>query len=436
MSTLKLLNIEQYIKDNKLLEVKNSNIFGLGKKTFDEEGLWSEIIFGRIGSKERRIKFGYINLGATFITPVVYKMLATYSEEIRDVLSEKRTFSISPDNDLKEDPIGETGILFLTQNYKNIKFNSLSKKDKVDIGEFIEKNKELIFINKYLILPAGGLRDMSTTKKQTKQFTSEINDLYERLISLNSQLMTHNEDEMMKAIFGKEIQKVLNQIYTWIQNRLEGKQGLLRGTLLKKTLDYSARIIATSDPNIPLGYIGLPWHTILVLYEPFFFHYVLKLNTKLNSFIKEYLKITAERELSYNDLKTFNYSIMKNPEAIAGELKELLIIAAAEITKDKDILIKRDPVVSRTSYYSATPIPLREGRGAVVNVLTCPPLGLDFDGDTLPLMPVFTKEALAQAAKLNPRKSKSVWTNPMSNSNHVYSFALDSVSTIFAATKV
>lgn len=436
MSTLKLLDIEQYIKDNKLLEVKNSNIFGVGKKTFDEEGLWSEIIFGRVGSKERRVKFGYISLGSTFISPVVYKMLATYSEDIRDILSEKRTFSISPDNDLKEDPIGETGILFLTQNYKNIKFNSVSKRDKLEIGEFIEKNKELIFINRYLILPAGGLRDMSTTKKQTKQFTSEINDLYERLISLNSQLLTHHEDELMRAIFGKEIQKVLNQIYTWIQNRLEGKQGLLRGTLLKKTLDYSARIIATSDPNIPLGYIGLPWHTLLVLYEPFFFHYVLKQNNELNTIIKEYLKLPIDREISYNDLKTFNYMIMKTPESFTGDLKEKLVLAATEITKDKDILIKRDPVVSRTSYYSATPIPLREGRGAVVNVLTCPPLGLDFDGDTLPLLPVFTKEALQQAAKLNPRKSKSVWVNPTSNSNHVYSFALDAVATIFTATKV
>ena len=436
MSVLSLLNMEEYIKKNRLLEVKNSNVFGIGKKTFDEEGLWSELIFGRIGSKERRIKFGYITLGAKFITPVVYKMLATYSEDIRDALAEKKTFSISPDGDLKEDPIGETGVLFLTQNYKQIKFDKLSKKDKLDVGEFIEKNKELIFIDRYLILPAGGLRDMSTSKSNTKQFTSEINDLYERLISLNSQLVTHSEDEMMKVIFGKEIQKVLNQVYIWIKSRLEGKQGLLRGTLLKKTLDYSARIIATSDPNIPLGYIGLPWHTLLVLYEPFFFHYVLKKDSNLNSLIKDFLKLDPHRELSYNDLKSFNYAIMKTPESFDGVLKELLFKAAEEITKDKDILVKRDPVVSRTSYYAATPIPLREGRGAVVNALTCPPLGLDFDGDTLPLMPVFTKEALAQAAKLNPRKSKAVWASPTSHSNHVFSFALDMISTMYSVTKV
>lgn len=434
-NTLKLLDINEFIIKRKLKEVKNTNVFGIGKRSFDEEGLWSEIIFGRIGSKERRETFGFISLEEVFITPVVYKLMVHSSEEIRDILAEKRTFMVDPEGVLKEDPIGETGLLFLTKNYQKINFQKNCKKDKQDVAVFLEKNKQLIFITKYLVLPAGGLRDMSSEKSQTKQFSSEINELYERLISLNNQLYVHKLDEMISIIFAKEIQKVLIQIYTWIQSRLEGKQGLLRGTLLKKTLDYSARIIATSDPNIPLGYIGLPWHTLLTLYEPFFFHYVLKKDPELNEMIKQYLKI-EERPLTYHDLKTFTFKTIKNPETFTGDFKTKLISALTEITKDKDLLIKRDPVVSRTSYYAATPIPLEEGRGAVVNVLTCGPLGLDFDGDQLPLMPLFTKEALEQAKRLNPRKSKSVWVNTMSNSNHIYNFALDVVSTIYAVTKV
>lgn len=431
---LKLLNMEKYITSHKLKEVKNANIFGIGKRTFDEEGLWSEIIFGRVGSKERRDTFGFLNLGEVFITPVVYKMMVNASEEIRDILAEKREFIITADGELKEDPIGETGLLFLTHNYKKIKFDKVCKKNKFEIGAYLEANKDLIFIEQYLILPAGGLRDMSTSKANTRQFTSEINELYERLISLNNQLFTHKSDDLMASIFAKEIQKVLIQVYTWIQTRLEGKQGLLRGTLLKKTLDYSARIIATSDPNIPLGYVGLPWHTLMTLYEPFVFHYILKKDAELNQMVKDYLNIT-DHELTYHDLKDFSFRVIKNPESFTGPFKDKLFEAVSEVVKDKEILVKRDPVVSRTSYYSATPWPLREGRGAVVNVLTCPPLGLDFDGDTLSLMPIFTKEATEQAAKLNPRKSKSVWINPMSNSNHIYSFALDVVSTVYSMTK-
>lgn len=436
MSTLKLLDINQYVRENKILEVKNANIFGSSKNSFDSEGLWSEVIFGRIGSKERRSRFGYVEFKLPFINPVVYKMIATFSDKIRYILTEKETYIITKEGNLLLDPEGETGAEFLCNNYRKIKFDSLAKKDKEDVGRFIEDNKDLIFITKYLILPPGGIRDMSSAKKNTKQFTSEINDLYEKLVLHNNQLTIHLNDELMKPIFYKQIQKTLNAIYSWIETRLKGKAGLLRGTLLKKTLDYSCRIIATSDPNIPLGFIGLPWHTILVIFELFFFHDVLKNNPELNKQIKEYLKLPEERSLSYNDLKTFSSNMMKNPDSFEGHLKELLFECANKISNDKDVLVKRDPATSRTSYYAATPIPLRQGRGAVVNVLTCDPLSLDFDGDQLCIEPVLTNEAREQIAKLNPRKSKSVWVNPLKNSDHIYTFNLDIISTIYSATKV
>ena len=433
-SKLSLLNINAYIDRYKLKEVKNANIFGIGKKTFDEEGLWSEIIFGRIGSRERRLTFGYIELGMTLINPVVYKMMRNSSEAVRDILLEKRRFAVSKDGVLIEDEVGQTGIVFLTQNYKHINFESNAKKDRKDVGAFLNKNKELIFINKYLILPAGGIRDMSLEAKKAKQFSSEINDLYEKLISLNNQLKIHEDDLEMRAIFGNQIQKILIQTYTWIQNRMEGKGGILRESMLKKTLDYSARIVATSSPEIPLGKIGIPWHTILAIYEPFFFHWVLKKDPSLLKSITAFLGFEEDHSVGYHDLKTFNYAIAKNPDAIKEPLLSSLKHIAGEITKDKDILVKRDPVVSRTSYYSATPIPV-DGRAAIVNAATCGPQGLDFDGDTIALMPVFTKEAIESTAKMNPAKQKSVWTNPTNYTGAIYKLSHDTISTIYALTK-
>lgn len=431
--TLRLLNIPKYIEKNSLKEVKNANIFGIGKNSFDENGLWSEIIFGRIGSKDRKTRFGYIDLGTTLVNPIIYKMMKNASEEIRDILAEKRFFNLTPSGKLKEDDMGHTGLLFLTSIKDKINFEESCKKDKKDVGVFLNKNRDLIFIDKYIIMPAG-IRDMSSSKKNVKQFTSEINDLYERLISLNSQLKIQLEDPEMTQIFAIQIQKCLNLIYYWIQNKLEGKQGILRGTMLKKTVDYSARIVATSDPNIPLGFIGLPWHTILTLYEPFFFHYVLKQNETLRNLIKAYLKI-SNRELSFVDLKGFNLAASKNPDVFDGALKDELMKCANEIVKDKDILVKRDPVTSRSSYCSQSIIALSSGRGAVVNSYICGPLTLDFDGDTLALIPTFTKEALSEAKKINPAKSKTVWADLSSKDNQVYSLTLDAMSTIYVMTK-
>ena len=105
------------------------------------------------------------------------------------------------------------------------------------------------------------------------------------------------------------------------------------------------------------------------------------------------------------------------------------------ITKDKDILIKRDPVMSRGNYFAATPVTLSEGRGIVVNPLNCDPLTLDFDGDCLAAFPIYTKQGLNEVKKLNPSKSKSAWIDLKSGGKQLFNLQLDAVSTIYAATK-
>lgn len=432
-SVLSLLDMSEYIRKNDLKEVKNSNVWGAGKRNFDEEGLWSETIFGRVGSKERRTKFGYIQLGTYFINPVVYKMMKSFSEEVRDILAEKKCFKFnSQESIFEEDENGETGILFLCEHKNSINFEKIAKKDKKDIGKFLDKNKSKIFIDKYLIIPAGGIRDMSTQKKDIKQFSSEINIYYEKLISLNNQLKINADDEI-KNIFVNQIQRNLIQCFDWIKNKMTGKTGIMRGTLLRKTMDYSARIIATSSIDIPLGSIGVPWHTILTLYEPFFMHYANKDN-ELSELIKAHLSISHDKPLSYHDLKAFNQQVAKNPDAITGILKDRLFDVTKLITEEKNILVKRDPAVSRKSYYAANIIPLQSGRGAVVNALTCGPQGLDFDGDTLALYPVFADESLKEVEQLNPTKNKSLWTD-VKDGSIIYKLSLDQISTIFAMTK-
>lgn len=434
-TVLSLLDIDEYIQKNNLKEVKNANVWAPGKNSFDEEGLWSEAIFGRIGSKERRSTFGYIQLNEFLVNPVVYKMMRNSSEEIRDILTEKKSFIFNKKEGIfEESEAGETGLSFFCQHKDNIDFEKIAKKNKKDVGKFLNKNRTKIFIDKYLVIPAGGIRDMSTQKKEAKQFSSEINIFYEKLISLNSQLKMHMSEGEIKTIFMNQIQKVLIQCFTWIQNRMTGKGGIMRGTLLKKTVDYSARIVATSSPEIPLGSIGLPWHTILTLYEPFFMHYVLEKDHELSEMIKTNLSVNHNKPLSYHDIKTFNQQIAKSPDSVDGALKAKLMEVSAKITENKDILVKRDPVVSRKSYYSASIIPVESGRGAVVNALTCGPQGLDFDGDTVALLPIFTDEGLEEVSKLNPTKSKSMWTDTNKNKT-IYGLSLDQVSTVFAMTK-
>lgn len=428
MSNANLIHISEFIEKNNLHEVKNANSFIGNAMSFDENGLWSEIIFGNVGTRERRTRFGFINLNSVMINPVMYKAILTSSEYIRNIIHEKERYVLKKDGTFTQSDIGDTGILFFLNNVNKIDFESIAKKDKKDTGRFIAKNKDLIFIKQYLIMPAG-IRDFSTQKKDTKQFSSEINEIYERIITINNQLRDQSDDDL-RQILVITLQKMMNSAFEWIRTRFSGKQGIMRGTLLKRTLDYSARIVAVSDSKMPLGKIGLPWHTVMVLFEPFFVHHVFK-DQDLVQKLQDYMKLD---KFDSHDLHLFFMQCVKNPKHIDSEIRDQLISLGESIVNGKQVLLKRDPVVSRNSYYAAEVVIIKDGHGAVTNPLTCGPQGLDYDGDCIAIMPLFTDEANEQAKNMNPMYSKTAWINPTTGQTH-YGLTLDAVSTIYSATR-
>jgi len=427
---LNLLDTNAYVSRNKCQQVSSTNIYALTGHKFDPNGLWSEEIFGRIGSNDRKTKFGYVDLTCRILNPVVYGIVVGMAPEIRHIVMESKRYEFEK-NKFKEVEVGQTGITFLMSILDDIDFEKICKPTKVDAAKFLNKNRKLITIEKYLVLPAG-IRDLSLHQTKGKQFSSEVNELYEKLIMLVSQKGLQDDSDM-GAVFISYIQKTTLAIYKWIQSKVKGKQGLFQGSMLKKTLDFSARVVAISDPNIPLGTIGVPWHIVLTLYQPFFINRVYK-NEDVQILIAEFMECELD-EINDHKIQEFNQRVNKRPRKITGDLKDQLMNIARDITEGKDILCKRDPVVSRNSYYSASIEVLDKGRAAVVNSLSVTPQGLDFDGDTIALIPVFTNEALKEATKLNPAKSKSAWMDPISSGHH-YPLTLDPVSTIYAATKV
>ena len=81
---LNLLDINKYIQTKNVKEVKSTAIFAPGGTNFDPNGRWSEEIFGRVGSKERKERFGYIDLRTKIINPTVYSIILTCSPEMRN----------------------------------------------------------------------------------------------------------------------------------------------------------------------------------------------------------------------------------------------------------------------------------------------------------------------------------------------------------------
>ena len=234
--------------------------------------------------------------------------------------------------------VGLSGIHDLIENWDKLNLSVVGKKHPENVS-FLKKNREKIFIDKILVLPAG-IRDIQQSKLTNKTMvsSSEINKYYDELLQ-NTKVVDKGAleflgDEVIKNIVGA-IQRKVIEINNWIRERLKGKGGVLRGGLLSKTVDYSARANIVGDPTLKLGYIGLPWQIVLKMYEPFTEYQILRnpFNVHVKDLIKPYVGV--EKNLNSSDLKRFLTMINEQPDVIDPTLTDELVRIAEEIVKGK-----------------------------------------------------------------------------------------------------
>ena len=433
---LELLNINQFIKDNKLLPVTTSRLYEKPGKT-DPSGLFSEEIFGRFGTQERRHRFAYIDLKVKVIHPEVYSIITGVDSNISKLITNKAKYIVDKDGLLVEDSSkGGSGISYFISIFDKINLYKFMKTHSINLN-FIKKNKSLIFIYFYF-QAEDGIRDISISKtsNQTIINFSDLSELYGNLIR-HTTVLGDNPDALPQEIkepIVEQIQKTVLEINNWIKNRLKGKTGLIRGGMLKKVVDYSGRLVATVDHELPLGYVGLPWPVVLKLFEPFAINYILKKDKNMLSSIQYLLKMDSD--IDVNDLRRLISTAVNKSEVIPEDMVDYFIQVANEISKDKMVIYKRDPVENRDSWISAYVKVKRSGMSISLNPLDLPRTGGDFDGDTYAVVALFTKDAQEEAKKkMNPRHAQSTWTSVTSANKCPYTITLDAMTAIYAATK-
>ncbi len=347
---LQLLDINQYITTNKLRPVTTIRLYEKLEKT-DPNGLFSEEIFGKFGSSMRRSRFAYIDLKVKVIHPEAYPIIANLDSTISKLLTNNSKYTINNKGELIEDlESGSSGVNYLLSIFQKLNLEKFNKLRSENV-KFIQTNKDNIFIDKYLVLPAG-IRDLSISKtsKRTIVNFAELSELYTTLIRHTNILGTNAEmlpDNIKNPII-EQIQKTVLEINSWIKNRLEGKTGLIRGGLMRKTVDYSGRLIVTTDNTLPLGTVGLAWPVVLKLYEPFAINYILKKDQNMLKTIQYMLKL--DDEIDMNDLKRLFSTLINRPEIIPDDMVDYFMSVAENIVKDKMILYKRDPVNSSAAF--------------------------------------------------------------------------------------
>ena len=222
--------------------------------------------------------------------------------------------------------------------------------------------------------------------------TSDLNDLYRRVINRNNRLknllqlktpevIIRNEKRMLQeavdALFdngrhGRAVTGAGNRALKSLSDMLKGKSGRFRQNLLGKRVDYSGRSVIVIGPELKLSQCGLPKKMALVLFEPFI--------------------IRRLKELGY--VHTVR-SAKKMIERQSPEVWDIL----EEVTKEHPVLLNRAPTLHRLSIQAFEPI-LIEGEAIRIHPLVCTAYNADFDGDQMAVHVPLSVEAQLEARLL------------------------------------
>jgi DNA-directed RNA polymerase subunit beta' len=222
--------------------------------------------------------------------------------------------------------------------------------------------------------------------------TSDLNDLYRRVINRNNRLkrlqeilapeiIIRNEKRMLQESVdalidngkrGRTVVGANNRPLKSLSDIIEGKQGRFRQNLLGKRVDYSGRSVIVVGPQLKLNQCGLPREMALELFQPFVIHRLI--NQGLVNNIK-----AAKRLIQKNDTMIWN--------------------VLHEVIDGHPVLLNRAPTLHRLGIQAFEPI-LVEGRAIKLHPLVCPAFNADFDGDQMAVHIPLSLEAQAEARLL------------------------------------
>jgi DNA-directed RNA polymerase subunit beta' len=222
--------------------------------------------------------------------------------------------------------------------------------------------------------------------------TSDLNDLYRRVINRNNRLarlqeilapeiIVRNEKRMLQEAVdalidngrrGRTVVGANNRPLKSLSDIIEGKQGRFRQNLLGKRVDYSGRSVIVVGPKLKIHQCGLPREMAIELFQPFVIHRLI-------------------RSGLVNNIKAAKKLIQRNDPSVWDVLDEVI--------SGHPVLLNRAPTLHRLGIQAFEPI-LVDGRAIQLHPLVCPAFNADFDGDQMAVHVPLSLESQAEARLL------------------------------------
>jgi len=226
--------------------------------------------------------------------------------------------------------------------------------------------------------------------------TSDLNDLYRRVINRNNRLRKMREIRAPESILNHEKRLLQEAVDGLLDNSrkahpvlgtngrplkslsdiLRGKEGRFRRNLLGKRVDYSGRSVIVVGPHLKLHQCGLPRVMAKELFRPFLMHW-----------LEKHADVTGV------------YTLRSARRLLEEEENELVQEALEQVTKDHPVLLNRAPTLHRLGIQAFEPV-LVDGKAIHIHPLVCPPYNADFDGDQMAVHVPLSVAAQAEARLL------------------------------------
>lgn len=288
---LEVLDLDRFIKVNGCKQITNP-VFYNRDNIPTEDGLLSHQIFG-ITQQDRAGIFGYIDLNGWYLDPSCYKNWCKIDPNIKKVVHKDGKFIVNVKGEIVPDDSGSNGVDFLRKNIDKIKFKS-NESIKRDLRvRYLEKNRNRMFINKYLVIPPY-YRDTNTGKRSVG--VGGVNKIYSQLIIAVDALKTTQEYgfDMSGPMMGR-VQEIILNLYDWFCGNsnntiqtdtgagISGKLGILKYANMGKTTNYAARLVISApelkanrpeDMMVNFDKSAIPLAAAIACFRPFVQFYV------------------------------------------------------------------------------------------------------------------------------------------------------------------
>jgi len=383
-----------------LEEVTSLKTFG--KKKFHPEGLFSEQIFGPVknytcqcgtyhgpskngkkcdtckvdivNSDERRKRFAKIVMPIEFVNPLFYDLLCelggkNLKNAIDDLMKQDKSILYCTNDEYVVTTTTETipdkapvwerteAIRVLVEFIANEMISEGEEEWKI-----VRDNIDSLLINSVIVLPPE-LRPTSKASGESRQLMDKINRYYIQLLTkkdiMKSTIINIMKDKNLYYTYFKQIQRDVDELYKRILEKIAKKEGLIRGNILGKRIDFSGRAVIAPDPTLDLEECKLPYLMVLEMFK---------------------LPI-AKRLIQIGKFKLLNKAI-DFVEECYDKKSPVLYRICEDITKDEVCVLNRQPSLHRLGMLGFK-IKLTLDEVIKIHPLVCPPFNADFDGDQM-----------------------------------------------------